>query len=1007
MNTFSLSKKALLSFLVILLPIFFTFMYSYNRNREYLKEKILDDMTVIAEAYEGGVYQFLEMNKRRVEDFSTDGFIRDRLMEIARGNRPAAARLNEHLIRNKIVLDRTIRKIHVIGLDGRVLASTEGASIGKNVSKENYFVKGLSGPSISEDYLGEKGRPELAVSAPVLRTDDSKRPVGVITNFILLSELNKLMTGEFNRELGAISWKRGRMRTMETYIVNKDRLMITESIFIPDAVLQVVADTLPVEKCLGETGEVAGFYRDYRGVPVAGASMCIPSMKWTLLVETDEEEVITPLNTLLGSAAVTALVVSGLIAGLYILFIRYVVRPVSSLSGAAREIAGGNYGISVPVETSDEIGVLSASFNAMAGEIRERTREIEEERNRAQMYLGVAGVVILALDREGRIVLLNRKGCEVIGCSSKDVIGLNWFDNFIPQGTREVLRERFGRLLSGKPFEYYEHPIITKGGKERVFAWYNTTVAGKDGSVSGTLSSGEDITERRMAEEALRESEEKFRTLFEEIMDAVIINTPDDRFLDINPAGVEMLGYDSKEEILKADIKGFYVNPEDRERYKKELEEKGFIKDFEAALRKKNGELITVSISSTAVRDEAGRIAAYRCVARDVTDHKKLEAQLLQAQKMEAIGQLTGGIAHDFNNILTAIIGYGSVLKMKMREDNPLRAHVDGLLRSAESAAALTHGLLAFGRKQIITLKPMKLNVIVTGVTRLVSRLIGEDIRFRTVLTADDPVVTADGGQIEQVLMNLATNAMDAMPGGGVLTVKTEVVRLESGFVQAHGYGNPGDYALMTVSDTGTGMDKKTLQKIFEPFFTTKEVGKGTGLGLSIVYGVIKQHNGYINVYSEPGAGTTFRIYLPLSAEALEEKALQGDEAPIGGSETILIAEDSEEVRNLTKSILEEFGYTVITAVDGEEAVERFMENRDRIGLLLFDVIMPRKNGKEAYDEIRKTAADVKAIFLSGYTEEIIQKKGLFEEGLSLVSKPIAPTLLLKKIRETLDIDKG
>jgi CheY-like chemotaxis protein len=348
-------------------------------------------------------------------------------------------------------------------------------------------------------------------------------------------------------------------------------------------------------------------------------------------------------------------------------------------------------------------------------------------------------------------------------------------------------------------------------------------------------------------------------------------------------------------------------------------------------------------------------------------------------------------------------MGYGSIMKMQMSEDDPHKYNLQQMLDAAERAANLTRGLLTFSRKQVISPRPVNVHDIIKDVEKLLRRLIGEDIELNVIPMDGDLTVMADSGQISQVLMNLATNARDAMPEKGCLTISTESVVLDHEFIKKHGYGKLGTYALLSVMDTGTGMDEKAKEKIFEPFFTTKEVGQGTGLGLSIVYGIVKQHNGYITCYSEPGKGTTFKIYLPM----IKRKSAQVEPTvplPVsGGTETVLIAEDDAAVRTLMKKLLQEFGYTVIEAVDGEDAISRFTENQDRVQLLILDVIMPKKNGKEVYEEIRKDQPEVKVIFSSGYTADFLQKKGVIEEDLICISKPVSPTELLKKVRETLD----
>jgi len=340
---------------------------------------------------------------------------------------------------------------------------------------------------------------------------------------------------------------------------------------------------------------------------------------------------------------------------------------------------------------------------------------------------------------------------------------------------------------------------------------------------------------------------------------------------------------------------------------------------------------------------------------------------------------------------------------LKLKETDPLREYLDRILAASERAASLTHSLLAFSRKQIINPQPVNLNEIIGRVEKLLARLIGEDIELRIELSEDIPIVLADSGQVEQVLMNLATNARDAMPKGGRFTLKTEVAEIDHQFIASHGYGEMGSYAVISVIDTGTGMSEQTRARIFEPFFTTKETGKGTGLGLAIVYGIVKAQKGYINCYSEPDKGTTFKVYLPLTQGAGRSRDAAEARLPQGGQETILVAEDSADVRNLTTAILTDHGYTVIEAVDGVDAVNKYMENRDAVGLLLFDIIMPRKNGKDAYEEIKKIQPNIKCIFTSGYTDDIIRQRAFLEESLTLLTKPLSPRDLLVKIREVLD----
>lgn len=389
----------------------------------------------------------------------------------------------------------------------------------------------------------------------------------------------------------------------------------------------------------------------------------------------------------------------------------------------------------------------------------------------------------------------------------------------------------------------------------------------------------------------------------------------------------------------------------------------------------------------------------------DISEKRRLEEQLIQSQKMEAVGQLAGGIAHDFNNILTAITGYASLMKLDLAEGHPLQADIDNVLASSDRAAKLTRGLLAFSRRQVLEPTPVDLNDIVRAVDKLLRRLIGEDVELQTHLAPQSLIVLADPGHIEQVLMNLATNARDAMPEGGVLTIST--FPAAEPLAGARAPASPR-YARITVTDTGVGMAPRTVEKIFEPFFTTKEVGKGTGLGLAIVYGIVKQHDGTIDVRSEVGRGTTIEIGLPLIEAASAEKGqLTTTPPPSRGSETILLAEDDETVRTLTATVLRDFGYRVIDAVDGREAIEKFFASPGSIDLLLLDVIMPHKSGKDVFEAARQLRPDVEAVFISGYTSDVIDRKGIFEQRQHFISKPVSPFDLLRKIRTILDERPG
>jgi PAS domain S-box-containing protein len=513
----------------------------------------------------------------------------------------------------------------------------------------------------------------------------------------------------------------------------------------------------------------------------------------------------------------------------------------------------------------------------------------------------------------------------------------------------------------------------------------------------------QEIAEREHAEAALRESEGKFRSIFEQATDGVmIVDAETKKLIEANKAICIMLGY-KHDEIVGLSIDDIHPKedlPAIRESFEKQLRGEISLAPEVPVLRK-DGSVFYADINAAHVT--LGEKQCLCSIFRDITDKHKLEDQLRQAQKMESIGTLAGGIAHDFNNVLTAIVGYGHIVLMKMAKDDPQRVNIEHILEASDRAARLTKSLLLFSRKQISVRKPVDLNEVIRTVGKFLERVIGEDVECRTSLFEGALPISGDAHQLEQLLMNLATNARDAMSTGGIFAIATERVRLDGAFINIHGYGKLGIYGLITISDSGKGMNAVTREHIFEPFFTTKEVGKGTGLGLSIAYGIVKQHEGFINVYSEPGQGTSFKIYLPLISADVDEEIKPVEERPRGGTETILLAEDDETVRTMTKAILEDIGYTVIAAVDGQDVVNKFKENKDRIKLLLFDMIMPKKTGQEAYDEIRAIKPDIKILFQSGYAPDLVRQKVLLEGKMPVVFKPVTPTMLLKLVRSVLD----
>lgn len=521
--------------------------------------------------------------------------------------------------------------------------------------------------------------------------------------------------------------------------------------------------------------------------------------------------------------------------------------------------------------------------------------------------------------------------------------------------------------------------------------------------IERALNEKEEHRRAKRAEKALTASEEQYRDLVENAIDIIYTHDLKGNYTSVNKAGEQITGY-TAEEALKINLTDT-VAPECLEKAKEMIAAKlagNEITAYELEIIAKNGRRVSVEVN-TRIIFENGVPVGVQGIARDITDRKQLEDQFRQAQKMEAVGVLAGGIAHDFNNLLTAINGYSDLALKKMSADEPLRHNIEEIRSAGDRAAALTTQLLAFSRKQLLVPTVHNLNSVITNIENMLRRIIRESIEFRIVLDPELGNIKADAGQIEQVIMNLAINARDAMPNGGTLTIETQNIYLEDDYVSQHISITPGPFVKMIVTDTGEGMDQETRRQIFEPFFTTKGVGKGTGLGLSTVYGIVKQSGGDIMVYSEIGHGTTFKIYLPCVDEDVQKIKWRGDDKEnYSGTETVLLVEDEEIVRNLVREVLTDNGYHVLEADSGNAALSICETYLLPIHLLLTDVIMPGISGPTLKDQIVKLHPNIKVLFMSGYTDDSITASGVLDSETAFIEKPFSPDALVRKMREIL-----
>jgi PAS domain S-box-containing protein len=504
-------------------------------------------------------------------------------------------------------------------------------------------------------------------------------------------------------------------------------------------------------------------------------------------------------------------------------------------------------------------------------------------------------------------------------------------------------------------------------------------------------------------EQALRRSEARYRSLVQSSVYGIYRASLEGHFLDVNAALISMLGYGSAEDVLLLDPeKDVFANPEEHARLVEEFRRSGRLDGVELKWKRKDGGRITVRISGRAVSSADEPADVLEAIAEDVTDRRALEDQFRQAQKMEAVGRLAGGVAHDFNNLLMVIGGYAEVILSQLPSDHPLHEKGKAIQQAADRATTLTRQLLAFSRKQLLELKVVDVNAIVQDMERLLSPLIGENVKLATVLAPQATLTRADAGQLEQVLMNLVVNGKDAMPGGGALTIQTQTAVVDGSHRREQQFIRPGNYVVLSVSDTGMGMDKETQSRIFEPFFTTKEKGKGTGLGLSTVYGIVKQSGGYVMVQSEKGQGSTFQIYLPQVDGTAEDNSSPAPDAALGGSETVLLVEDEDSVRQLVRDTLEAKGYSVLEAKSGEDGLETARRHQGTIQLVITDVVMPGMGGRELVKRLAETKPTTKVLYLSGYTEDTIVSDGSIEGGTAFLQKPFSLQNLSRKVREVL-----
>jgi two-component system, cell cycle sensor histidine kinase and response regulator CckA len=617
-----------------------------------------------------------------------------------------------------------------------------------------------------------------------------------------------------------------------------------------------------------------------------------------------------------------------------------------------------------------------------------------------------AADMIAVVDLEGRRIFNSLSYQKILGYSPEELQESSGFEQIHPDDRERVKNAAKGARQTGVA-STLEYRFRHKNGDWMVLESVASVIRNGNGEPEKLVIVNRDITARKKAQEALLRSEASFRSLVEGAPHGIYRATMTGQFLEVNPALQRMLGYESVQELSKADLATqVFLRSADYERMNELLAESKVMKDIELEWKRPSGEPIVVRCSGHRVDGKDGGPDYFEVFAEDVTERRTLERQLRMAQKMEAIGRLSGGIAHDFNNLLGVIIGYSGVLKKSLDKNQPTYEFATEIEKAGQRAASLTRQLLAFSRQQVLTPSVLSLNSLVADMEKMLPRLLGEDINVSLSLAPELGNVKADQSQIEQVIMNLAVNARDAMPSGGKLHIQTTNIELDHAYTREHPGSKAGSYVMLAIADSGTGMSAETIAHIFEPFFTTKGVGQGTGLGLATVYGVVKQSNGYIGVGSALGKGTTFQIYLPRHLEAEEvpvaKVEAESTERP-HGSEMILLVEDADPLRKLAQAFLESNGFRVLSAPNGEAALEIAGHHSGIFDLLLTDVVMPGMNGRVLAEQLSMRQPGLNVLFMSGYTDSFIAGHGVLQKGTNLLHKPFTEEILISKVREVLD----
>lgn len=999
-----MSKFLSVLMVVSLVPVLVLAFLSYRNSRTAIERAAINHLTAVNLMKQTEVGTWIKENTNTLEILGHNPFFKNGFKDLVAFH--STSEMNHYEFHEDmcksylcpVIQSGNYTELFIIRVpDGHVLVSTNTLQQGKYYENRPFFIQGMKGTYVQHVYYSmTTQQPSMVISTPL--KDKSGEAIAVLAGRVNLKHLSMIM-----------EQTSGLSGSEDSYLVNTFNYFVTEPRFGKGFALKKTIHTLGVSEAINHKSGT-GFYTNYRGEKVIGVYAWMAERNLALITEMSQREAFAPVFVLQRTIIVLCLFVAAAVIVISWAVSKSLTKPLDDLVQCTQLIGHGNLDVRFEKTTGDEIGELTEAFGRMTQQLK-NTLVSKELLRESELFLrstlDALSSHIAIIDESGVILAVNEAWRIFAHQNHADMTkvceGANYF---------EVCTEIHGddkldglmflkgmrSVLAGEIESFWlEYPCHSPS--EQRWFYCRITPFTKPGP-SCVVVAHENITQRKLAEDALKNSELKMRTILDSLGLQVLFLDLDHRIIWANQALCDFV-HCEREDLTGKECFDFW----DRQEIPcLDCHVKQSISEGRPVVKqKKTSDGKIWNVMGSPVKDHEGRVVSMVEVREDITEKMSIEEQFRQAQKMDAVGQLAGGVAHDFNNMLSVIIGFAELSKNFVALNNPLTDNLNEILAAAKRSTDLTRHLLAFARKQPVAPKILDCNLIIENSRKMLQRLVGEDIEIRFISTESLWPVHMDPSQIDQILTNLAVNARDAIAGTGTITIETQNIVLDEAFCKIHVFAEPGPYVMITFCDDGSGMDEETRLRVFEPFFTTKPMGEGTGLGLSTVFGIIKQNNGMINVYSEPGVGTTFMMYIPRHGGILDEEPESIVEQCPRGSETIMIVEDEKKILKLCKKLLVDLGYRAICFSSPEKALKYFEHINWPIDLMISDVVMPGMNGDELRKHVERIRPGIKTLFMSGYTYNMIAQRGVVPEGLEFIQKPFLLNDFATKVRAVLD----